>query len=308
MNQLGRILVLLGIGIATSAGYQVHAQGGDSEWRHELEKWRSNHAAGLTAPDGWLTVVALDWLKAGRNTVGTTEQDDIRLPGKDHLHYVVFELEKDDIWLRAPEGGIPSSVRVDGHQAQERAMILEGAHPTTVSVGTFSFFIIRRGDQFAVRVKDTNAEARLHFSGLNWYPPDPGYKIEATWIPFPELKKVNIQNAVGITTQGYVPGIARFQLHGQEVELEPFVSDANAKSMMFVLRDATSGKTTYPASRFLHVALPDHGLNAPGRIILDFNRLENPPCAFTAFATCPLPPAMNRLQIALEAGEERYGH
>jgi hypothetical protein len=143
---------------------------------------------------------------------------------------------------------------------------------------------------------------------LQWYAPDPSYKIEAEWIPYDAPKEVNIQNVVGIATKGLVPGVARFKIQDQTITLEPTVQSLSGNSLLFVIRDATSGKTTYAASRFLHTGLPDHGLLKPGRILLDFNRLENPPCAFTPYATCPLPPDSNRLKVALAVGELRYDH
>lgn len=297
------LLFLLALSALQAYGLEDNAQ-----WEKKLQEWRVKRAAELSTPDGWLTVVALDWLKPGKNTLGTTEQDGIRLPGSKQEHYGVLELDKDHVWLRAPAEGFPKTLRVNGHKAKEQEVVLDWHHATKFTAGALTFFVIQRADQFAVRVKDSQAAARLNFRGLNWYAPDTNYRIEAEWVPYPALRSINIQNVVGLTTQGFAAGVARLKINGQEITLEPFVSDANARSLMFVIRDATSGKTTYAASRFLHTGLPDHGLSTPGKLVLDFNRLENPPCAFTEFATCPLPPEENRLHVALEAGEKIYSH
>jgi hypothetical protein len=277
-------------------------------WMDQLQKWRVEHAAGLTAPDGWLSVVARDWLKNGDNTVGTTLNDSVRLSVASSIHYAVINVEDNSLHLKAPIGGFPSELRVDDHPAQEQAIVVDGPTPTNFTAGTLTFFIIRRGSQFGVRVKDSQSPARLGFHGLNWYPPNPQYRIEADWVPYPQPKEVGVQNVVGITTKGLVHGVTKFTIAGQDVALEPVVQNLNGKGLMFVIRDATSGKTTYATSRFLHASLPDNGLLKSGKLLLDFNQLENPPCAFTPFATCPLPLESNRLKVALEVGEKRYEH
>jgi uncharacterized protein (DUF1684 family) len=277
-------------------------------WTDQLQQWRAERAANLTAPGGWLSVVALDWLKYGDNTVGTSSSDSVRLSGAGGAHYAVIHVEENSLRLKAPAGGFPSALRVDGHPAQEQAIVADGPNATKFTAGTLTFFVIRRGDRFGVRVKDSQAPARLGFHGLNWFPPNPQYRIEADWVPYPQPKEVGVQNVIGIVTKGLVPGVAKFTIAGHDLALEPVVDDLNEEDLMFVIRDATSGRTTYAASRFLHAGLPDHGLLKPGKLLLDFNRLENPPCAFTAFATCPLPLENNRLKVALEAGEKIYEH
>jgi uncharacterized protein (DUF1684 family) len=280
----------------------------DRLWSDQLQQWRQKHAASLSAPDGWLSVVALDWLKTGSNTFGSASNDSIRLAPAGNIHYGIIDVQTNMVRLKAPAQGFPAELRVDGHAAAEQTIVIDGPHPTLFTAGTLTFFIIRRGEQLALRVKDSQAPSRLSFRGLHWYPVDPRYRVEAQWIPLSEPKQVNVQTAVGIVVRGLVPGIAKFTIQGHEIALEPVVESLDDKGLMFVLRDATSGRTTYPASRFLHTSLPDRGLSHPGRIVLDFNRLENPPCAFTPFATCPLPLDGNRLRVALPVGELNYGH
>jgi uncharacterized protein (DUF1684 family) len=156
--------------------------------------------------------------------------------------------------------------------------------------------VIERGGQFAVRVKDNGSPARRDFTGLKWFPVDPAWKITATFIPAPH--PVTFDTDVGIKQHDQSPGYVTFTRGARQYRLEP-VKDGN--ELFFVIRDQTSGKSTYGASRFLYTSLPKDG-----RVELDFNKAENPPCVFTAYATCPLPPPQNRLPIAVTAGEMMY--
>jgi hypothetical protein len=300
--------VALGVLSLAAVNQYLPAVAGDSSWNDQLTSWRAEHAATLSAPDGWLTLVGLEWLKPGDNSFGTAADDRIRLQGKPNLHFGIIHVEQGKLQLRAPEGGFPSDLRVDGKAATEQAIVVDGPNPTKFTAGTLTFYVIHRGDQEALRIKDSNAPTRVNFRGLHWYAVDPTYRIEAEWVPLARPKQVTIESVLGTTTTGIVPGYAKFKLHGQDIELQPVVQKLDVKTLLFVIRDTTSGKETYAAARFLHTDLPDHGLGTPGKITLDFNRLENPPCAFTPYATCPLPPESNRLKVAINAGELRYSH
>jgi hypothetical protein len=144
------------------------------------------------------------------------------------------------------------------------------------------------------------------FHGLRWYAPNAAYRIHARWIPYNPPKVLDIPTVLGTTTHMPAPGVAEFTLDGQVLRLEPVLEDPKATDLFFILRDATSKTTTYGAGRFLSTELPDHGVSQPGEVWLDFNRLVNPPCAFTPYATCPLPPPQNRLSVPIPAGEQRY--
>jgi hypothetical protein len=280
----------------------------NTNWVGQLQQWQTEHAAALTTPDGWFTVVGLEWLKPGENTFGTSADSRIRLHAPGSAQFGIIDVEPGSLFLKPPKGGFPADLKVDEHPAREQALIVDGRNPTKLTDGTLTLFVIRRGDSLALRVKDSEAPARLAFRGLRWYAPNRRYRIEAEWIPFQKPKPVVVQNVVGTTSNGLVFGEARFTLDGQQIGLQAVVQDDKAKSLLFVIRDATSGRSTYAASRFLHTSLPDHGLREQGKLLLDFNRLENPPCAFTPYATCPLPPASNRLKVALAAGELKYSH
>jgi uncharacterized protein (DUF1684 family) len=300
---LGSALIVLSL-----LGGTKSARPTDQEWLKQLQQWRAQHEAALSAPDGWLSLVGLDWLQTGENTIGSSADCQVRLPVAGNEHFGSIVAEPNRLHLKAPFQGFPSDLKVDGHTAVEEDLVVDGPHPTTLTKGALSFFAIKRGDRFALRVKDSQALTRTSFRGLKWYRPDARYRIEASWTPFPSPRHIVMQNVVGTSWGDVVFGEARFNLAGEQIALQGVIEDDKTDSLFFVIRDATSGRSTYPASRFLYTALPDHGLRKPGMILLDFNRLENPPCAFTPYATCPLPPASNRLKISLAAGELKYAH
>ena len=140
----------------------------------------------------------------------------------------------------------------------------------------------------------------------SWFAPDPAFRVTAKWTPYTPAKTVTLARMVGKSYSLPVPGLAEFALQGKVFRIEPVLEDPKGEKLFFILRDTTSTDSTYPACRFLYTGFPSHGLDQPGELVLDFNHMENPPCAYTAYATCPLPPAGNRLPIALPVGEKRY--
>jgi uncharacterized protein len=286
-----------------------------SDWKTDLLAWRAHREQRLSAPDGWLTLVGLEWLKPGANTVGSAADNRIRLAAPAPGHLGIIEVSGSDIRLVPPPGGFPAAVQLDGAPAQAAKLADDEAQkPSVLNAGTLTILLLHRGDRYALRIKDSQAPTRLNFLGLHWHAPDPRYRVEAKWIPFVPVKKIKVPSIIGVTDEMPAPGLAEFTLDGQTLQLEPVLEDPGAKQLFFILRDTTSRAsasgpaTSYGAARFLYTDFPDHGLDQPGHLTLDFNRLQNPPCAYTAYATCPLPPEQNRLAIALPAGEEKYSH
>ncbi len=269
----------------------------------EIAGWRAERLAALTKPDGWLTLIGLHFLKEGANRVGSAKDNDIVLAAGP-AQVGVATLAADGSVSFAVANGVDA--RVDG-QAKSTAVLqlAEGkTKPTLVSVGTVSFFVIERGGKKALRVKDSASPRRTHFMGLDYFPIDLTWQIEARWLAFDPPRQVPITSVLGHVSSEPVPGKAVFERNGKTYELLAIDEGAD-EPLFFVISDATSGKETYPAARFIYAERPKDG-----RIILDFNRAENPPCAFTPFATCPLPPKENRLPFAVTAGEKNYrgGH
>jgi len=171
--------------------------------------------------------------------------------------------------------------------------------PEAVKVGRLELIVIKRGDRFGIRMKDPQSSNRRNFHGLEYFPAREAWRITATFVPEP--RKIPILNVLGQTEPNECPGYAVFRLNGKEHRLYAVLEEPGAKSLFFIFKDQTAGKETYPAGRFLDTALPKDG-----KVVLDFNKAYNPPCVFTDFATCPLPPKENHLALRIEAGEKRY--
>jgi hypothetical protein len=293
-------------GLAQAQGKSV----ADETWQKELLSWRAQHAKSLRAPEGWLAIIGLDWLKPGDNSFGSDPANTISLPAKTAAHLGVLHMEKDTVELLPPGGGsgFPQGLLVDGHPPAARQKLVTDVPgpPSKIKVGTLTMVVIRRGDRIGLRTRDSLAGSITGFHGLRWFPPDPQFRIQARWIPYTPAKQISVPTVIGTEEKYPVPGIAEFTLDGKTLRLEPVLEEPGDKELFFILRDATSKTETYQASRFLYTDFPDHGLTQPGTLLLDFNRAENPPCAYSHFTTCPLPPKSNILPVAITAGEKRY--
>ncbi len=278
-----------------------------SEWQKSQLQWREERVHKLQAPDGWFSVVGLDWLVAKDTSFGSAPDNHIHLGGSSDAHLGIFHLENGSVHLLPPASGFPAGLRVNGQPAQTQILAADDSkNPTKLTDGTLTMFLIRRGDRIGLRTKDSQAPARLNFHGLHWYAPNPAYVIHARWIPYPQPKTEQVPTILGTTTPMQAPGIAEFSLNGQTYRLEPVLEDPADTSLFFIVRDTTSSTKTYGAGRFVYTSFPDHGLKNPGELLIDLNKLVNPPCAYIPYATCPLPPKQNRLQVALPVGEQRY--
>ena len=281
----------------------------DAGWQQDLAAWRTGHAAELRKPDGWLALAGLEWLSPGDNTFGSAADNKIRLPASGPANAGILHLEGMAVTLNPPASGFPPGLLIDGKPAQSRELPA-GANSDQgnprMTMGPLNLYVVRRGDRFALRIKDAKSAAIVEFHGLKWYPADAAFRLKAQWVPYTPPKSITLATLIGTSYDRPVPGAAEFTLRGKAYKLEPVVEDTPAVKLFFILRDTTSGSTTYAACRFLYTGLPSNGLDRPGELELDFNHLENPPCAYTPYATCPLPPPGNRLPIPLPVGEQRY--
>jgi len=269
-------------------------------YQDSVEHWRLDRQAKLTRDFGWLTVVGLDWLKEGDNRVGADSSSadpsiEVPLPpGSAPKRVAVISYHAGQAVLH-PAPGVP--LTLNGKPAKQATLREDD---DVLAINHLQFYLIRRGDRAGIRLKDNDSPARKHFLGLAWYPIDPAWHIQAKFTPWPSEHKLTFHNTIGQEETEPSPGYATFQKDGREFRLEAMLDEGK---LFFVIRDQTSGKTTYGASRFLYADLPAKGSS---NIWLDFNQAENPPCAFTAYATCPLPPPQNRLALAITAGEKIY--
>lgn len=272
--------------------------------RQEVEQWRTDRVTRLTAEAGWLSLIGLEWLQPGDNRIGSAADNDI-VVGAMPAHLGVVNLRPDGsmhLVLAAD-----STALIDGKPLREAALIDDagGGTPTMVSVGTLGFLAIDREGRKGLRIRDSEAATRRDFAGIDYFPIDPAWRIEAAWIPASANQTLEMGTVIGTTEKYPVPGTARFSRDGTSFEILPVIEVPGDAQYFVVFADRTSGRETYGAARFLYIDPPKDG-----KVTLDFNKAYNPPCAFTAFATCPLAPPENRLDLRIAAGEKNYrgGH
>lgn len=262
----------------------------------------------MQAPYGWLSLVGLDWLKPGDNSVGTAAGNAIVLKPPAPPNLGIVRLGSNSIELLPSTGGYPKRLEADGKAPANPQPLAadDTAKPTRITFATLQINVIHRGQQYGLRIRDSQSPIRTGFHGLKWYPPNPALRVKGQWTPYNPPLKRKVPTVLGTEIEADVPGKVTFTLDGQTLSLEPILEDPGDTELFFIIKDPTSKDKTYGAGRFLYTPFPDHGLTKPGELWLDFNRLENPPCAYTPYATCPLAPPQNRLQVALPAGEQRY--
>ncbi len=265
--------------------------------------WRNERKDALLQPDGWTSLVGLHWLELKAHYLGSSAGSGIRLavgPPKMGL----LE-QRDGRIFFTPERGV--ALTLDGEPLKGRVELKTDRDETPSLVGFDDgkgvLGVIKRGERYGLRVKYADAPTRLQFTGLEYWPADPGWKITGKFVPHPPGKTLPIVDIIGTTSDAPNPGAVEFVRDGKTYRIEA-IGEPGSDELFLVLADRTSGHGSYPAGRFMDTPGPD----AQGRVVLDFNRAYNPPCAFTPFATCPLPPPENRLDLAISAGEKAYVH
>ena len=260
----------------------------------EIQAWRTNREVRLKADGGWLTVAGLFWLKEGDNHFGSDKASEIVLPASAPAHAGVFTLHAGETRFQlgagvaATVGGKPASTGI--------------LHPDTVKdedvlkIGPLTMQVIERGGRYGIRLKDMQSARRKAFAGLRWFPVNDAYRITARFVSAPTI--IQVSNVLGQVSDMPRPGYLIFTVNGQEERLDPVIEGPGSNELFIIFRDETAPKETYGAGRFLYADMPKDG-----QVVLDFNKAYSPPCAFTPFATCPLPPKQNRLPVRIEAGE-----
>jgi len=274
--------------------------GADEAYRAEVQKWREDRESRLKADGGWLTVAGLFWLKEGDNTFGADAANDIVLPAGAPARAGSFAFASGRTTVKLLPG--VEALVAGKPVATTELKSDESGSPDVLAMGPLTMQVIKRGERYGIRLKDKNAAARKTFTGLRWYDVREEYRVTAQFTSYAAPRPIKVPNILGQTEAMPSPGFATFSMGGQEVRLEGVFEEPGAEQLFFILRDQTSGKETYPAGRFMYADLPKQG-----KIVLDFNKAYNPPCAFTAFATCPLPPPQNWMPVRVEAGERDYG-
>lgn len=305
-TKIPAVLLLSTVLLGGGAAWAADAKAPDpAAYRQEIEKWRQERIDGLKKEDGWLTLVGLYWLKRGANRFGSDPGLPVILPkGKAPAFAGNLALQQDPDPKKTTvtltvQPGVP--LTADGKPVTGPLALKADASgkPTLLRLGSLEFYLIQRQEKMGVRIKDKQSPLRASFKGLDNYPIQPRWRVVARFEPYKD-KKIAIANIVGQVSQEISPGAVVFDWKGKTYRIDALQGGEDG-SLFLVFGDQTNGKETYGAGRFL-----DTGPPKDGKVVVDFNTAYNPPCAFTAFATCPLPPAENKLALKVEAGEKKF--
>jgi len=278
--------IVAGTGIAATTAYP-----------DEIKTWREQRTERLTAPEGWLSLVGLHWLDKGTHSIGSAADNDIVLSiGPPKLGSVTLD---GAIVTLALAEGVEASI---GDTAARTAPLVadSSGSPTVVRIGQTSFSLIERSGRYGLRVRDPQAKSRSGFVGIDYFEIDPAWRFEARFEAHPAGRTIDIVNVLDMLEPTKNPGVVVFEKNGKQYRLEA-LDDTGDGQLFLIFADRTNGKTTYGPGRFLYAPPP-----VDGKTVVDFNRAYNPPCAFSAYSTCPLPPPENRLDVAVQAGEKKY--
>ena len=272
----------------------------NAEYIQELQAWREKLDQSLRAENGWLALAGLFWLEPGSNSFGGGASNDIQLPRPDlPLHLGSFVLEDEGVRLILKD---PAGLQFNEGPASE--MILKpdlSGEPDVMTLGSLTMMVIERGDQVGIRLWDNERPERVEFTGRSWFPIKSEYRVEAHLQRNDPPGEIQILNTIGLSQAVQVLGHVDFEIAGKSCSLQAF--EGGEDTVSFIFKDASAKDQTYPSGRFLVAPLaPDDG------VILDFNKAYNPPCAFSTYTTCPLPPPENILEVRIEAGERYLGH
>ncbi|MCZ6649044.1 MAG: DUF1684 domain-containing protein [Acidobacteria bacterium] len=265
----------------------------------EIQQWHAKREALLGSENGWLTLVGLAWLAPGENSFGSDPSGDVILPAdKAPARAGILILDDDGVTV-VPEA---PGLLLDGEPVTSRHRLTDADGTSHIlTLGSLRLYIIRRGGKFGVRIKDPSSALRRDFTGVATFPIDTGWRVEGRWEAYPEPRQRQIPTVTGTPAKMLAPGRVHLTLGGREMTLEPVIASPEDRTLFFIFKDGTTGHDTYGGGRYLYSPLP-----RDGRLILDFNKAHNPPCAFTPYATCPLPPPGNTLPIRVEAGEKDF--
>lgn len=301
MNRRNQLAIVVFLSVASfftilavvDAAYSASVSAPDAAYVQSYEKWKAELTDDLK--QNWVPLAGLYWLKPGANSFGTDPANAVVFP-KGPAHAGEFDLEGKDVRIKLKPD---AQATVAGKPLQTAKLDSDvSGQPSLVEMNTLQFHVIVRGDRVGIRLKDSDSTATHNFRPLAFYPLDMNYVVTATWMPSDGKSTINVPNVLGDVTATPIAGVAVFKINGQEVRLTDLSGDP-AKGLFFVFNDLTAKNDTYPGGRFLYT---DPVVD--GKVVLDFNRAHNPPCAVTPYATCPLAPKENRLTVAIPAGEK----
>jgi len=297
-----RLFLILFLSLFSSSSCQ-QSEKVTSESGHyfkEIETWRQRRITNLTKPDGWLSLIGLFWLKEGENWFGGDPANPIKFPAqKVPAAMGNFILDKGKVTIHILNN-LP--VLHDGKTIQSLEMQDDlSENPTVLTYGSLSWLLIKRNEKYGIRLRDSESDNLKNFKGIDYYPTDLSWKVEAKFEPYTPPKKIPVPNVLGSVNEESSPGVLVFKIKNQSYRLDP-IAEEGARQWFIIFSDQTNGPETYGAGRFLYIDPPDSN----GIALLDFNKAYNPPCAFSPYATCPLPPEQNHLAVRVTAGEKKY--
>lgn len=296
---MGRGTWVLVAAAAVAAGCDRMSPEQVAEHRAEIEMWQADREERLRQPDGWLTLVGLWWLEPGDNTIGSGGDNTVVLASAVCPPRAGRIVVRDTTARLVVEGGAP----ILHDSAPVRSLDLVTDHqgvPTVLELGSLRFYVIQREQRLAVRVRDLESAAIQSFAGMDEYAIDPAWRFAARFEPYDPPREIEVPNITGETSREQCPGALVFRHKGRDHRID--VLDAEDEFFV-IFGDETNGQETYGGGRYIYTAKPDSN----GTVVLDFNKAYNPPCVFTPYATCPIPPKQNRLALAVTAGERTYG-
>lgn len=271
----------------------------DDNYKNEIDTWHSKRIDRLKAESGWLSLVGLYWLADGDNTFGSSGKNKVQFPeGTIAASAGTFNLTDSIVKMTVNDG---VDITVDGETTKESILLSpETDQAPVASCQNLRWTIIKRDNKFGVRLRDLKSPKIAEFKGIDRYKVDEKWKVEAILINDTNQKTIPITNVLGQTNQTPIAGKLVFTLNGTEYTLDALDEGSD---LFIIFGDPTNEDDTYASGRFLYAKHPEEGQN---KVVLDFNKSYNPPCAFTDFATCPLPPKQNILPIPIKAGEKRF--
>jgi uncharacterized protein len=288
----------------SAAAGQPKADMPSDPYQAEITKFQQDREAALKTDTGWLTIAGLFFLTQPVTTFGSDPLNDMVLPAGAPARAGTFELRNGKVTVKAAEG---VSFQLDGKTLTTAELRPDGqGAPDQITLlpdGALTLWVHNSGERLSIRLRDKTTKLRQEFAGTSWFPINPAYRVEGSYVPYDKPRMIQVPNILGDIETMPIPGIVSFTINGTQHKLEP-VAEAGDPRFWFIFRDLTSQDESYPAARFLYAPAPVNG-----KMILDFNRAQNPPCAYNPYTTCPLPSEQNRLRTRIEAGEKKYaGH
>lgn len=276
------------------------------EHQQQIEAWRQQRLARLRSDEGWLVVAGLFWLEPGKNSFGSAADNTVVLPAHSApAHAGHFVMEGTKVTLVAAPG---VALTVNGKPPEGATPTLRADEPgpaDVIALGDLRFFVIDRDGRIGIRLRDLRNPRRAQFTGFEYFPVSLEYRVNARFVPRTASESgkgtIKVNNVLGTVSEMKSPGKLVFGLHGHEYALDAVLEEPTDTRFFVIFRDTTAGHETYGAGRFVYT----DGLPKDGQVVLDFNKAYNPPCAVTPYATCPLPPPQNRINVRIEAGEKK---